>query len=352
MRKRVGESGVGSAKSDSHVSEKEERGTSPGSVTTRSGWWAWMKRGLIGFFVIYVSAAFAPRLFPVRVPFFTDLSRPADLSLNHTLNMYLTPEDGITVAVWHTVPDSLWEEAQGKGPDWYKESLANGAPIFIYLHGNGGTRGASHRVGLVKVLSATGYHVLSLDYRGFAESTGEPTEPGLTTDALYLYQWVKAHSGNSLVCIWGHSLGTGVATNMALKLQEQGTSVDGVIIESPFTNARHAGKNHPFAWFYFRFPWFDYFFLDPLKDNHVFFTNDDNLRKLKIPLLILHAEDDLIVPFHMGQELYDIARSAQNSEERVKMVRFNKELGYVHNGSYKDPRMPAIIREFVESLSS
>lgn len=44
---------------------------------------------------------------------------------------------------------------------------------------------------------------------GFGDSTGEPTEAGLTTDALYLYNWVKARSGNSLVVIWGHSLGTG-----------------------------------------------------------------------------------------------------------------------------------------------
>ncbi len=48
---------------------------------------------------------------------------------------------------------------------------------------------------------------------GFGDSTGEPTEAGLTTDALYLYKWVKARSGNSLVVIWGHSLGTGSVRN-------------------------------------------------------------------------------------------------------------------------------------------
>lgn len=48
---------------------------------------------------------------------------------------------------------------------------------------------------------------------GFGDSAGEPTEPGLTTDALCIYHWVKAHSGNSLVIIWGHSLGTGSVRN-------------------------------------------------------------------------------------------------------------------------------------------
>lgn len=46
---------------------------------------------------------------------------------------------------------------------------------------------------------------------GFGDSTGEPTESGLTTDALHVYNWVKARSGDSLVVIWGHSLGTGLA---------------------------------------------------------------------------------------------------------------------------------------------
>lgn len=44
---------------------------------------------------------------------------------------------------------------------------------------------------------------------GFGDSTSEPTEHGLTTDTLHLYNWVKARSGNSLVCVWGHSLGSG-----------------------------------------------------------------------------------------------------------------------------------------------
>lgn len=44
---------------------------------------------------------------------------------------------------------------------------------------------------------------------GFGDSTGEPTEAGLTTDALYVYKWVKARCGDSLIVIWGHSLGTG-----------------------------------------------------------------------------------------------------------------------------------------------
>ncbi|XP_029525683.1 lysophosphatidylserine lipase ABHD12-like isoform X3 [Oncorhynchus nerka] len=270
----------------------ESDGTS-GRPSSRLLWW--VKRGLLVVCVIYVSVPFMMRLFPdiikhlvyshrVRVPFFVNLSQPADLYLNHTVNMYLKSEQGISLGVWHTVPESQWKEAQGKDLEWYQDSLGAGIPIIIYLHGNGGTRAASHRVGLVRVLSAIGYHVLALDYRGFGDSTGEPTEVGLTTDTLYLYQWVKARSGSSLVVLWGQSLGTG-------------------------------------------------------------------LKRMRSRLLILHAEDDHIVPIHMAQQLYEIAQSAQNSENQVKMIPFSGSLGYHHNGLYKDPHLPDIIREFVHTLA-
>lgn len=44
---------------------------------------------------------------------------------------------------------------------------------------------------------------------GYGDSTGEPTEEGLTTDAVCVYEWTKARSGTTPVCLWGHSLGTG-----------------------------------------------------------------------------------------------------------------------------------------------
>lgn len=44
---------------------------------------------------------------------------------------------------------------------------------------------------------------------GFGDSTGKPTEAGLTADAICVYEWTKARCGTTPVCLWGHSLGTG-----------------------------------------------------------------------------------------------------------------------------------------------
>uniref|UniRef100_A0A3B4YV67 Monoacylglycerol lipase ABHD12-like n=1 Tax=Stegastes partitus TaxID=144197 RepID=A0A3B4YV67_9TELE len=287
----------------------------------------WAKKGLI-----------------VSVPFFVDLSRPADLSLNHTINMYLTSEEGISLGVWYTVPERRWKEAQGKDLAWYENALSDGSPVFIYLHGNTGTS-----VICQQVLSALGYHVLVPDYRGFGDSTGEPTEAGLTTDALCVYNWVKARSGNSLVVIWGHSLGTGVSTNTAVKLLAEGVVFDGVILEAAFNSARQKIPVHPFIWYYWKFPGIGSFFKAPWAENKIVFPTEENLKKMKNPILFLHSEDDHMVPLPVVQQMYEVAASAQNTE-RVKLVTFEGSLGYLHNGLYRDALPVVNPAVFVQNL--
>uniref|UniRef100_A0A8C6MA58 Abhydrolase domain containing 12B n=1 Tax=Nothobranchius furzeri TaxID=105023 RepID=A0A8C6MA58_NOTFU len=216
-----------------------------------------MKKALLCLLTVYISVPVFLYLFPYS----TDLSRPQDV-LNHTCNFYLNTEEDVSVGVWHTLPVSQWEASAGRTLDWYHETLGDGSPVIIYLHGNVGTRWDSSS----RVLSAAGYHVLSLDYRGFGDSTGEPSEAGLTSDALYLYQWVKTRS-RSLVCFWGHSLGSGVATNAAVKLQQQD--------KDPFESIKNLLNLYSLS-----------------------------LKKLTSPLLILHSEDDRVVPLHMGQKVW------------------------------------------------
>lgn len=317
----------------------------------------WLKSGLLAL-VIVVLIVSSVRVLPdliqhfvythrIRLPFFVDLSRPDEFSLNHTINMYLTPEEGISLGVWLTVPASQWKQAQGKDLAWFCSSLAAGGPVFIYLHGNTLTRSSPHRVGVAKILSELGYHVLVPDYRGFGDSTGEPTEDGLTTDALYLYDWVRTHSSSSPVIFWGHSLGSGVSTNTAVALLKRGVVLDGVILEGAFTSGKL--PFHPFAWYYWKYPGIGTIFREPWADNKLEFPSEKNVKKMRSPILFLHSEDDHIVPISMAKQLYEAAASAQ-SAGRVQLVTFEGSLGYLHNGLYRDARLPAIIRKFVESL--
>ncbi|XP_047466173.1 lysophosphatidylserine lipase ABHD12-like [Mugil cephalus] len=324
-----------------------------------------MKRAVSFLISAYVSVPVLLYLFPwilghaifahlVRFPFFVDLGRPEDL-LNHTRNFYLNTEEGVSVGVWHTLPASQWEQAAGKSPEWHQETLGDGSPVIIYLHGNAGSRALNHRVQLVKMLSATGYHVLSLDYRGYGDSTGEPSEAGLTSDALYLHDWVKKQTRGSLVCLWGHSLGTGVATNAAVRIQEeQGSAVDAIILQSPYTRIGEVVAQHPLAKLYMFLPGFESLLWNVVERNDILFANDINLKKLTSPLLILHSEDDNIVPYDMGVKLYQISRQTQkefNTDARVEMISYDASLGFSHNKIYLDPNLTDVVSKFLQNLT-
>ncbi|XP_061141409.1 lysophosphatidylserine lipase ABHD12-like isoform X2 [Syngnathus typhle] len=281
----------------------------------------------------------------VRIPFFLDLKRPSDVGLNHTLNFYLQPQQALNIGVWHTVPAGMWQDAQGKSQEWFESTLSSAHPAILYLHGNTGTRGGDHRVELYKVLSSSGYHVVAFDYRGWGDSDGSPSEGGMTADALFVYRWLKEKRAQGGVYVWGHSLGTGVATNLVRQLCDRGSPPDALILESPFTNIREEAKSHPFATVYRYLPGFDWFFLDAITANDIRFANDDNINHIRCPVLILHAEDDHVVPFHLGKKLYETAaRSRSLSSHKVNFVAFPSLLAYRHKFIYRSPRLPSILR--------
>ncbi|XP_039639851.1 lysophosphatidylserine lipase ABHD12-like, partial [Perca fluviatilis] len=211
-----------------------EDGDMAGKPFRRLGLLGKLKKVMLWLLVIYVSVPFIVKLCPsiqaklvflnfVRVPYFIDLKRPLEQGLNHTHNFYLEPETGFKIGVWHTVPAQMWREAQGKQGDWYDSTLSSAHSAILYLHGNAGTRGGDHRVQLYKVLSSLGYHVVTFDYRGWGDSDGSPSEVGMTSDALFIYDWLKQRLGDKTpLYIWGHSLGTGAATNLVRRLCDRG----------------------------------------------------------------------------------------------------------------------------------
>ncbi|NXW94439.1 AB12B protein, partial [Alopecoenas beccarii] len=176
-----------------------------------------------------------------------------------------------------------------------------------------------------------------------------PTESGFTTDVLALYDWAKARSGNSTILFWGHSLGTGIATNAARKLQEErGVQVDAVVLEAPYTNIRDAAANFPLTTaspaIYRQFPGFEYLILDSLALGDMFFSSDENVKVLACPLLILHAEDDAVLPPHLGRKLFEMAHSAYKDKTKVKFINFPKKLGLGHDYISFNPELPALVK--------
>ncbi|XP_069463925.1 lysophosphatidylserine lipase ABHD12-like isoform X2 [Ambystoma mexicanum] len=324
---------------------------------TRYGLWVRLRTLLMCMIGLYIAIPVVIKVCPAiqaKLVFLnfmrSPLKNPKDHGLNHTCNFYLQPEEGVTIGVWHTLPTALWKDAQGKDQPWYEETLAQNYPVILYLHGNSGTRGVDHRVEMYKVLSSIGFHVVTFDYRGWADSTGTASEGAMTFDSLHLFDWIKARSGDNPVYVWGHSLGTGVATNVVRRLCERETPPDALILESPFTNVRDEARSHPYSVLYRYLPGFEWFFLDSITASGIKFESDNNVNYISCPLLILHAEDDPVIPFELGRKLYNIAAPSKSLRDyKVQFVPFHKDLGYQHRFIYRSPELPNILRDFLST---
>jgi abhydrolase domain-containing protein 12 len=115
----------------------------------------------------------------------------------------------------HILPKSLTQHSKGKEETYWESCLRESEkPVIIYFHGNMGTRGTEHRVELYRLFQEEDSHVIAFDYRGFADSTGSPSETGLVADGHCVYAWLRKVLGDQVrvpVYLWGHSLGTGLA---------------------------------------------------------------------------------------------------------------------------------------------
>jgi len=49
---------------------------------------------------------------------------------------------------------------------------------------------------------------------GYGDSSGSPSEEGLVEDAVSVFRWLKSHTGNAPVYLWGHSLGSAYVSNL------------------------------------------------------------------------------------------------------------------------------------------
>lgn len=223
--------------------------------------------------------------------------------------------------------------------------------IVLYLHGNTGSRGALHRVELYKIMRRLGHHVLAIDYRGYADSTDiDPSESGVVRDALMAYRYLR-NLTNSPIFLYGHSLGTGVSTHLAAIID--GMEIIGpkaVILEAPFNNIRDEIKYHPFSKLYRNLPWFEYSIINPMYDNKLRFESDQHIAEFRQPVLIMHAEDDVVVPFALGYKLYRTALETRGkSWGPVQFHRFDESGHYGHKFIVRSPYFPEIVQNFFKT---
>lgn len=192
-----------------------------------------------------------------------------------------------------------------------------GAAVVLFLHGNGEHR-AMHQgpVHARAISAALGAHALLLDYRGFGDSSGWPTEEGLASDARAAYDWLTVQRGvrPSRVLIWGHSLGSAVAARLAAELAAQPASELplGLVLESAFTSLPELLPDYPLGRAVCWLPG-----VHTLMWHNLAFRMDSRRRlgqlaasAPELPVLLLHGARDSTVPIAHSRALLDAARAA------------------------------------------
>ena len=193
---------------------------------------------------------------------------------------------------------------------WYHNKNINDYNTILFLHGNAGS--LENRIHKINHFKDMDINFLIIAWRGFSGNKGQPTEQNLYEDADSAVQWLKSKGvKENNIIIYGESLGTGVATEIA-----QNKNFAGIILESPFTSMIEVGKNN--------YPYLPVKFL--LKDKY---ESDKKIKNIKSPILIMHGKVDNIVPFYMGKKMYELANDPKYSyfsEYDDHMMEYNKKL--------------------------
>ncbi|KAG7174463.1 Lysophosphatidylserine lipase ABHD12-like 1 [Homarus americanus] len=284
-----------------------------------------------------------------------DSNNPENVGLPGTRNFYLQTDKFVFIGLWHILPGSLSHSAPEGDSDlrekWFQAQLKNDRPIVLYLHGNKGSRGGSHRVELYNKLRQLDYHVIAIDYRD--SSAGDPLEEELVMDAKAVFSYLLDFAGTSPIFVWGHSLGTGVSCHAVLELCRRKRCPRGLILEAPFNNLHDEIQRNPLSQIFHPLPYFDWAFIDSVKDTGYAFESDKHIADITCPILILHAQDDYIIPIELGRKLYRAAQYRQQAENfPTRFIEFKAMYGYGHNHISRAPEFTEIIRNFVKNSTA
>jgi fermentation-respiration switch protein FrsA (DUF1100 family) len=191
----------------------------------------------------------------------------------------LTTADGERVIIWHL-------------------AAKPGGRVVLYFPGNGDA--LAYLADRFRSIASDGTGVIALSYRGYAGSSGRPSEQGILADAAAVCAFASARYDPNRIVAWGHSLGTGVAIATAAD-----HPLGGLILEAPYTSIADVAAAV--------FPYFPVRHL--LKDP---FPSNERIARVRAPLLIMHGARDSTIPIRFGEQLFALAHQPK------QFVRFDQ----------------------------
>lgn len=164
----------------------------------------------------------------------------------------------------------------------------HGKAAIIYCHGN-----AEDATSVGKRFAefvSEGYTVASVDYPGYGLSSGSPNESGCYKVVHRLYDWLQLERGFAAheIFVVGYSIGTGVAVELA-----SSKKVAGLWLEAPFLSAPRIVTRIRLL------------VVDP-------FPSHSRINRINCPVVVVHGEDDRVIPFSQGKSLYERAQEPKS----------------------------------------
>ncbi|MEE9168466.1 MAG: alpha/beta fold hydrolase [bacterium] len=213
-------------------------------------------------------------------------------------------EDNVKISGWH-IPA---EEAKF---------------VLLFFHGNAGN--ISDRLESLQIFHGLGLSVLIVDYRGYGESGGRPSESGTYRDAEAAWSYLVDELGFSPegIIVFGRSLGAGVATWLAAKHRPAA-----LILESAFASAPELGSDL-------------YWFLPIRLLSRIKYDNLARMQQITCPLLVIHSPDDEIIPYKHGRKLFEAA----SAPKEFLQLQYGHNEGFLLSGS----RYVNGIRNFIDN---
>jgi len=194
----------------------------------------------------------------------------------------LTTEDGVRLVGW------VMPAANSTTGFW-----------LLVCHGNAGNLSQFDRPAHYAALSQLGLNLFAFDYRGYGESGGTPSEHGLYRDADAAYRYLREERGvpAERIIVFGHSLGSAVAIDLASR-----TPVAGLIVEGGLVSVIQRGQElYPFI---------------PVRwIARTRFSSIDKIAHVAAPKLFLHAVADEVIPLSHGRRLFQAAQDPKRLVE-------------------------------------
>ncbi|ACF14277.1 conserved hypothetical protein [Chloroherpeton thalassium ATCC 35110] len=192
--------------------------------------------------------------------------------------------------------------------------------VVLFFHGNAGNM--SDRLESIALFHQLALSVLIIDYRGFGESQGRPSEAGTYLDADAAWRFLtetKKYSPNQIIVL-GRSLGGGIASWLATTYKPRA-----LILEATFTSIPDVGKAV-------------YPFLPIQMLARIHYNSLQRMKSLSIPLLVVHSREDEVIPFEHGQQLF----AAANGPKTFLEICCSHSGGFLRSENYK-PNLDAFI---------